>query len=85
MQEPTHTQNTENITTVNAHGLACPKPLLLTKKALTDLLAGQQLMVYLDDAQSIEDISYFCQASGHTLVAYTQIDAGYQLIIQKRL
>ncbi len=49
-------------------GLSCPKPLLYTKKKLATLPAASILKVLLDDNKSLEDFSFFCQATGHLLL-----------------
>jgi tRNA 2-thiouridine synthesizing protein A len=57
---------TDNVLDVT--GLSCPKPLLYTKKKLATLAPATILKILLDDKKSLEDFSFFCQATGHILL-----------------
>ena len=51
---------------VDGRGLACPMPLLKTKVALRNMLAGESLYVVATDPNSQADIMAFCQQSLQT-------------------
>ena len=51
---------------VDGRGLACPMPLLKTKVALRNVLAGESLYVVATDPNSQADIMAFCQQSLQT-------------------
>ncbi|RIW34726.1 hypothetical protein D3H55_09455 [Bacillus salacetis] len=58
----------ENITvnhSLDAKGLACPMPIVKTKKAITTLEAGQVLEVEATDKGSKADIKAWAEKSGH--------------------
>ncbi|MEH7086872.1 sulfurtransferase TusA family protein [Neobacillus drentensis] len=58
-----------NIITANvildAKGLACPMPIVRTKKAVNNLLAGQVLEVQATDKGSKADMKAWAKSSGH--------------------
>ncbi|WP_413299184.1 sulfurtransferase TusA family protein [Bacillus sp. 1P10SD] len=50
---------------LDAKGLACPMPIVKTKKAMTGLEAGQVLEVLATDKGSKADIKAWAKSSGH--------------------
>ena len=48
---------------VDARGLACPKPVVLAKKALQDIDAGV-LTVLVDNTPAVENVSRFAKSAG---------------------
>ena len=58
----------------DAHGMACPLPILKAKKALATLQSGQVLEVEATDPGSKQDFSAFARQTGNTLLA--QVDRG---------
>ena len=55
--------------TEDLHGLRCPMPSLRTKKALTQMSAGQILKVITTDPAAVDDLAVFTQQTGHRLLA----------------
>jgi rhodanese-related sulfurtransferase/TusA-related sulfurtransferase len=51
--------------TLNAKGLACPMPIVKTKKAMSGLEAGQVLEVQATDKGSKADIKAWAESTGH--------------------
>ncbi|PLT32447.1 sulfurtransferase TusA family protein [Bacillus sp. V5-8f] len=51
--------------TLDAKGLACPMPIVKTKKAMTQLEAGQVLEVQATDKGSKPDIKAWAESTGH--------------------
>lgn len=51
--------------TLDARGLACPMPIVKTKKAMTGLEAGQVLEVQATDKGSKADIKAWAESTGH--------------------
>ncbi|WP_391560335.1 sulfurtransferase TusA family protein, partial [Robertmurraya sp.] len=51
--------------TLDAKGLACPMPIVKTKKAMTGLEAGQVLEVQATDKGSKADIKAWAESTGH--------------------
>ncbi len=54
---------------LDLRGLACPLPVLKTRKALLGLPTGRRLLVEASDPLAAIDIPNFCRESGHVLVA----------------
>jgi tRNA 2-thiouridine synthesizing protein A len=52
----------------DASGLACPLPIVKTKKALTDMVPGQILRVISTDPGSVCDMAAFAEQTGNTLL-----------------
>jgi tRNA 2-thiouridine synthesizing protein A len=55
--------------TLDCSGLACPMPILKTKKAVDALELGQVLKMIATDAGATSDIDAWTQKTGHELVA----------------
>jgi tRNA 2-thiouridine synthesizing protein A len=54
---------------LDARGLACPMPIVKTKKTLVGMLPGQVLKVVSTDSGSIADMKAFAETTGHELLA----------------
>lgn len=54
---------------LDARGLACPMPIVKTKKALTGMAAGQVLKIVATDPGSVSDMQAFAEATGHQLLS----------------
>ncbi len=64
-------------------GLACPMPILKTKKAIDGLQAGQVLKLIATDPGSVSDVAAFTRKTGHTLIGSEQEGGKYIFFIQK--
>lgn len=67
---------------LDTQGLACPLPVLKTKKALRDMKVGSTLEVLSTDPGSALDFEAFCTATGHTLLTSEHKDGVYRFVIQ---
>ncbi len=67
---------------LDTQGLACPLPILKTKKALRDMAAGHTLEVLATDPGSALDFEAFCKATGHTLLTSENNDGVFRFVIQ---
>jgi tRNA 2-thiouridine synthesizing protein A len=54
--------------TLDCSGLACPMPIIKTKKAVDSLQIGQVLKMIATDPGSVSDIDAWTQKTGHVLV-----------------
>ncbi|VEI07206.1 sulfurtransferase TusA family protein [Kurthia zopfii] len=54
---------------LDAKGLACPMPIVRTKKAMDTLEAGQILEVTVTDKGSLADIPAWANASKNTILS----------------
>ena len=71
------------IVELDATGLDCPMPLLLAKRALNTMTAGQSLRVRATDQGSVRDFQVFASQSGHRLLASDEADGIYTHLLQK--
>lgn len=69
--------------TLDAKGLACPMPIVKTKKALKDLAAGETLGIEATDPGSLKDMEAFCKTTGHELVSSGEAGGVYVFEIKK--
>lgn len=53
---------------VDAAGLACPMPIVKTKKALASMARGQVLRVVATDPGSVADMAAFAEQTGNSLL-----------------
>ncbi|EIT86713.1 hypothetical protein A374_04044 [Fictibacillus macauensis ZFHKF-1] len=56
---------------LNAKGLACPMPIVKTKKAIHTLEPGQVLEVQATDQGAKNDLTAWCKSTGNELVDFT--------------
>jgi rhodanese-related sulfurtransferase/TusA-related sulfurtransferase len=57
---------------LDAKGLACPMPIVRTKKAINDLEPGQVMEVQATDKGSLADIQAWAKSSGHQYLGSTE-------------
>ena len=67
----------------DASGLACPLPIVKTKKSLADMAPGQVLRVLATDPGSVADMAAFTEQTGHKLLSSGQEGGKYVFMIQK--
>ncbi len=68
---------------LDASGLQCPMPLLLAKRALNRLAAGNLLRVVATDAGSVRDFAAFTDQAGHQLLHSDAANGQYIYLIRK--
>lgn len=71
-----------DIITVNASGLSCPQPVLMTKKALSGLTSGK-VEVLVDTATSRNNVSRFAENKGWNVEVEELENGGYKVILEK--
>lgn len=71
-----------DVVTVNASGLSCPQPVMLTKKALSGLESGR-VEVLVDTATSRNNVSRFAGNKGWKVNVEEREEGGYKLILTK--
>ena len=69
---------------IDASGLACPMPIVKTKKALDAMASGQVLRVVGTDPGSLDDMPAFAESGGHTLVSATEEGERFVFLIRKK-
>lgn len=65
---------------VDARGLSCPEPVMLTRKALQK--GGKEYEVLVDNVTSRENVTRYAEHAGYT-VAVTERDGEYTLRLNK--
>ena len=68
---------------VDASGLACPLPIVKTKKALAGMSAGQVLRVVSTDSGSATDMPIFAEQTGNELLAAADEGGRYVFFLRK--
>ncbi|GEL76750.1 sulfurtransferase TusA family protein [Tenuibacillus multivorans] len=68
---------------LDAKGIACPMPVVKTKKAIEEIESGQILEVVATDAGSKSDLTAWCKSSGHELVDMNEDDGVFTFYIKK--
>lgn len=71
-----------NIETVDARGLSCPQPVMLTNKAIQNLGKGV-IEVLVDSGTSRDNVSRLARHFGWTVTVEEQPDGGYKIVLQK--
>lgn len=68
---------------LDARGLNCPLPILRTKKALAEIVAGQVLKVVATDPGSVKDMQAFAKQTGNELVATSEAGGAFEFYMRK--
>jgi tRNA 2-thiouridine synthesizing protein A len=68
---------------LDAKGLACPMPIVKTKKAMNNLEAGQILEVQTTDKGAKSDLTAWTKSTGHILLDSKEEDNVFTFYIQK--
>ncbi|WP_158737771.1 sulfurtransferase TusA family protein [Alteribacillus sp. YIM 98480] len=68
---------------LDAKGLACPMPIVRTKKAMEELNLGDILEVHATDKGAKSDLSAWTKSSGHELLKDTEEDDVLKFWIRK--
>ncbi|WP_077309248.1 sulfurtransferase TusA family protein [Terribacillus halophilus] len=68
---------------LDAKGLACPMPIVKTRKAINELNAGDALEVHATDKGAKADLSAWAKSGGHALLKDTEEDGVLKFWIKK--
>ncbi len=69
--------------TLDCSGLACPMPILKTKKAVDSMQIGQVLKMIATDPGSTSDMDAWTKKTGHELVGSEQEGGKFIFYIKK--
>lgn len=69
--------------TKDFRGVACPMNFVKTKLVLEGMPSGAHLTVLLDDGAPIQNVPNSVALEGHKVVSKTQVDAHWEVLIQK--
>lgn len=64
-------------------GLACPLPILKTKKALSELPQGSTLEVFTTDPGSVPDFTAFSEATGNKMIEKTEANGVFRFVLER--
>ncbi|MBD1388178.1 sulfurtransferase TusA [Neiella sp. HB171785] len=70
---------------LDAIGLRCPEPVMMVRKTVREMTAGEVLLVTADDPSTTRDIPSFCEFMEHQLLYREVEQAPYRYWIQKGL
>ncbi|WP_409254197.1 sulfurtransferase TusA family protein [Bacillus sp. SCS-153A] len=68
---------------LDAKGLACPMPIVKTKKAMNELEAGQVLEVIATDKGAKSDLTAWAKSGGHELLDHNEENDVFTFWIKK--
>ena len=68
---------------LDLRGLACPLPVLKTRKALLGLAPGDRIRVEASDPLAAIDIPHFCREAGHRLIHSEARDGTFVFLIER--
>ncbi|MCM3715896.1 sulfurtransferase TusA family protein [Halalkalibacter oceani] len=68
---------------LDAKGLACPMPIVKTKKAINEMESGQVLEIHATDKGAKNDLSAWAKSGGHELLSDTEEDSVLKFWIKK--
>ncbi|WP_258953993.1 sulfurtransferase TusA family protein [Thalassobacillus devorans] len=68
---------------LDAKGLACPMPIVKTKKAMDELNSGDILEIHATDKGAKADLAAWTDSSGHELVDQKEEDEVLKFWIKK--
>lgn len=79
----THDDDWRHDLSIDLRGLACPLPVLKTRKALKGLAPGRRLLVEATDPLAAIDIPHFVTQSGNRLVVAVTEDGIFRCIVER--
>ena len=68
---------------LDAKGLACPMPIVRTKKTMDTIESGQILEVHVTDKGALADIPAWASSGGHTILEQSEEEGILKFWIQK--
>jgi len=68
---------------LDATGMRCPIPVLRATKEIKAMNPGEMIEILASDGQAPRDFRDFCEMAGHELLANTERDGNYVIVIKK--
>ncbi|MGL9734146.1 MAG: sulfurtransferase TusA [Symbiopectobacterium sp.] len=69
---------------LDAQGLRCPEPVMMVRKIVRQMEAGQTLLILADDPATMRDIPSFCVYMEHELLAQKTASLPYHYLLRKK-
>lgn len=73
----------ETAKVLDAKGLACPMPIVKTKKAMANLESGQVLEIHATDKGAKHDMAAWAKSCGHELLKHDEENNVFKFWIKK--
>ncbi|EDL64227.1 sulfurtransferase TusA family protein [Bacillus sp. SG-1] len=73
----------ESTKVLDAKGLACPMPIVKTKKAINELQSGDVLEIHATDKGAKSDLTAWAKSGGHELVKHEEDNDVFKFWIKK--
>lgn len=73
----------ESVKVLDAKGLACPMPIVKTKKAMDQINSNEILEVHATDKGAKNDLAAWVRSGGHEIVKSTEEDDVLKFWIKK--
>ncbi|MCC8375240.1 MULTISPECIES: sulfurtransferase TusA [Photorhabdus] len=70
--------------TLDTQGLRCPEPVMMVRKTVRHMEAGQMLLILADDPATTRDIPSFCHFMEHQLIAQETEQMPYRYLVRKK-
>lgn len=68
---------------LDTKGLACPLPVLKTRRMLRNMEPGKVLTVEATDPASVIDFTHFCNTTENEMVEHTEDDGVFTYVIRR--
>jgi tRNA 2-thiouridine synthesizing protein A len=68
---------------IDCSGLACPMPVVRTKRAIDSMQVGQVLKMTATDPGSVSDLTAWAASTGHELLTHEQAGNKYIFFVRK--
>lgn len=73
----------ESVKVLDAKGLACPMPIVKTKKAMDEINSNEILEIHATDKGAKNDLAAWVKSGGHEIVKSTEEDEVLKFWIKK--
>ena len=68
---------------LDTKGLACPLPVLKTRRALRNMPSGEILTVEATDPASVIDFTHFCNTTDNEMLEHMEVDGVFTYVIRR--
>jgi tRNA 2-thiouridine synthesizing protein A len=75
---------TAKMTTLDARGLKCPRPIVKTAQAIRTVASGELLEVLTTDPGAVADFAAWSRTTGNTLVEQGVADGVYRFVLRRK-
>ncbi len=68
---------------LDAKGLACPMPIVKTRKFMNELTSGEILEIHATDKGATNDLTAWAKSGGHELLQHEEDNGTFKFWIKK--